>query len=99
MEQLQGGSYEVPDPEPVKTTIPLTDNQACGEVNIQRMNISVQSHSCTHDCLDLSVDTISPQEMYKNVLGEIVYDMTGYACIVYQDSMYLVGLQIMKYIR
>ena len=36
MEQLQGGIYEVPDPEPVKTTIPLTDNQACGEVNIYR---------------------------------------------------------------
>ena len=34
MEQLQGGIYEVPDPEPVKTVIPLTENQAYGQVNI-----------------------------------------------------------------
>ena len=34
MEQLQGAIYEVPDPEPVKTAIPLTDNQAYGQVKI-----------------------------------------------------------------
>ena len=35
MEQLQEGVYEVPDPEPVQTAIPLTDNQAYGQVNIE----------------------------------------------------------------
>ena len=34
MEQLQGPLYEVPDPEPVKTAIPLTDNQAYGQVRM-----------------------------------------------------------------
>ena len=34
-EQLQGDIYEVPDPEPVKTAISLTDNQAYGQFNTE----------------------------------------------------------------